>query len=101
MKSHSGVFVREAWPSSSLQKYPPIVLGAALEGEGRVPQSCFLQPALSAGCGAEQLGNQARRGQGHFSGFMDLFAGDAADTLPQGPQEAGHRQRDQRNREGL
>lgn len=62
MKNRSGVFVHEAWPSSSLQKYPPISAPGCSGRGGKGPgslASCGPFPALSAGCGAEQLGNQA------------------------------------------
>lgn len=62
MKNHSGVCVHEAWPWSSLQKYPPIS-AQCCAGRAERAQAVLLPaatcPALSAGRGAEQLGKQA------------------------------------------
>lgn len=79
MKNHTGVLVREAWPWSSLQKYPPISAQSCLGRGGKGPQLCPQAVVLSS------WRTKPQRGQGHFSGFMDLFAGNTADTLPQSP----------------
>lgn len=90
MKNHSGVIVREDRPSRSLQKYPPIRCSVLLwKGKKEPRQSCFLLPLFQLCPQAVVLSSTQglRHGQGHSSGFLDLFAGDAADTPSRIPRE--------------